>query len=215
MNTLIKILSIGICLLSPFLSSAQTKLVEGSITYKAVLNNPDGTAKEGVYIVSVKNNQVRKELRIGAEFENVIIFDNTEKLYTLKSVKEKNFAVEMSTDDYRKRNEKYEGATIKDSKDTKTIAGINARSATMSYKDGSSVKVFYTTDWVTEAPFVFERFEQLNGLPLAFDYKNDQGVVINFEAVKIDEGVVEDAKFKIPAGYKIISNEEYKSMRSR
>jgi len=51
-------------------------------------------------------------------------------------------------------------------------------------------------------------------LPLAFDYKNDQGVVINFEATNIDENVVENAKFKVPAGYKIISNEEYKSMRS-
>ncbi len=215
MNTLIKTLLTGICLLGPFLTTAQKKLVEGSVTYKAVMNNADGTTKEGVYIVSVKNKQVRKELRLGTDFENVIIFDNTDKLYTLKSVKEKNFAVEMSPEDYNKRNEKYAGASVKKTDETKTIAGFKALSALMSYKDGNSVKVFYTPDWTTDVPYLFERFDLLNGLPLAFDYKNDQGAVINFEAINIDESVVENSKFKVPAGYKIISNEEYKSMRSK
>lgn len=215
MNILIRSLLIGACLLSPLLSAAQKKLVEGSVNYKVVVNNPDGSTKQGAYIVSVKYKQVRKELKLGTDFENILILDNTGKLYTLKSVKEKNFAVEMNVADYSKRNEKYEDATIKKTGDTKTIAGIKAQSAIISYKDGSDTKVYYTTEWTTDAPLLFERFERLNGLPLAFDYKSDQGVVMNFEATNIDESVVENSKFKVPAGYKIISNEEYKDIRSK
>lgn len=205
----------ALLILSSHSAFAQKKLVEGSITYKATMKNSDGTAKEGTYIISVKNKQVRKEIRIGGDFENVVVVDNSGKIYSLKSMDGRNFAVEMTPDDYEKRNAKYTGGTVKDAGQTKIISGQNAQKATISYKDGNTADLFYTKDWLIEAPYLFERFQGLEGVPLAFDYKNDQGVVITFEAVKMDEDIVENSKFKVPAGYKMISNEEYRNLRSK
>jgi hypothetical protein len=205
----------ALLLVSAFPAFSQKKLVEGSITYKATMKNIDGTTKEGTYIVYVKNKQIRKEIKIGTDFENVVICDNTDKLYSLKSMDGRNFAVEMTPEDYQKRNEKYTAPVIKDGGENRVISGQKTQKATVSYKDGNSTNVFYTKDWITDAPYLFERFQGLEGLPLAFDYKNEQGAVINFEAIKFDEEVVENSKFKVPAGYKVISNDEYRKLRSK
>lgn len=202
-------------MLSTCVAFAQKKLVEGSITYKATMKNPDGTTKDGTYIISVKNKQVRKEMKIGSDFENVVVVDNTGKMYSLKSMDGRNFAVEMSPEDYAKGNAKYAGMSVKDVGEKRVISGQQTQKATVLYKDGNSADVYYTKDWIVDAPYLFERFDGLEGLPMAFDYKNEQGAIINFEAVKLDEDVVENAKFKVPAGYKVISNEEYRKLRSK
>ena len=212
---LLKVVFAGILFFIPLCLFAQKTLVEGTVVYKAVVNNPDGSRKEGSYVISLKNKQVRKELKIGKDFENVMILDNTDKAYSLKSVNEKNFAVEMSREDFAKKNDKYYGPVIKDAGETKTIAGKQAQKAVVTYKDGTSVNIYYTKDWLPELPHTFERFQGLNGFPLAFEYKNEQGGIINFEAIKLDEDVVESAQFKVPVNYKVISNEEYRQIRSK
>lgn len=205
---ILKTIFVATLTISASVSFAQKKLVEGSVTYRATMKSPDGTTKEGAYTVSVKNKQLRKEIKIGSDFENVVIVDNTDKMYSLRSMDGRNFAVEMSPADYEKKNERYAGSTIKEANDKKVISGQNAQKAVVSYKDGTTADVYYTKDWVIDVPFLFERFQGLQGLPLSFDYKNEQGVIIVFEAVKLDQEVVENSKFKVPAGYKVISNEE-------
>lgn len=212
---ILKTIFVATLTLGASISFAQKKLVEGSVTYRATMKGPDGATKEGTYTVSVKNKQLRKEIKIGSDFENVVIVDNTDKMYSLRSMDGRNFAVEMSPTDYEKRNAKYAGSTIKEVGDKRVISGQNAQKAVVSYKDGSAVDVYYTKEWVIDVPFLFERFQGLNGLPLSFDYKNEQGVVIVFEAVKLDEDVVENSKFRVPAGYKVISNDEYLKLRSK
>lgn len=215
MNGFSKLIFAGTLFFIPFSLLAQKTLVEGTVVYRAVVNNPDGSRLEGAYIISLKNKQVRKELKIGNDFENVMILDNSDKAYSLKSLNEKNFAVEVSREDFEKRNAKYYGPVIKDAGETKTIAGQVARKATVIYKDGTSVNIYYTKEWVPELPYTFERLQGLNGFPLAFEYKNEQGGIINFEAIKLNEDVVESSKFTVPANYKIISNEEYRQIRSK
>jgi GLPGLI family protein len=205
----------AVLLSMPLLSAAQKVMTEGSVIYKAVLNNPDGTRKEGTYVVTVKNKQVRKELKIGTDFNNVTVLDEQGKSYILRSFNDKNFAVEMSAQDFSKRHEKYREPAINDDPESREIAGFKAQKATVTYKDGTAISIYYTKDWIPELPFTFERFRGLNGFPLAFDYKNDQGAVINFEAVRFDEAVVENSNFKIPAGYTLISNEEYRKLKSK
>ena len=199
----------------PFISNAQKVLGEGTVVYKAVLTKPDGSRKEGTYTITVKNKQVRKDLKIGSDFENVQIFDNTEKAYILRSMNDKNFAVEMSMADLLKKNERYYDPEIKDAAESKNIAGMKAQKAVITYKDGSTAELFYTKEWKADIPFAFERYRGLNGFPVAFDYKNDQGAVINFEVLTLDENVVESSNFKIPNGYKVISGEEYKKLQTK
>lgn len=215
MKNLLGHISILILSLVPGYSFAQKVLVEGTVVYKATLNNPDGSSKDGTYTITVKNKQVRKDLKIGNDFNNVTVLDEQGKSYILRSVNEKNFAVEMTGADFTQRNEKYYGAEVKEESDKRQIAGLQAQKATVKYKDGSSTVVYFTRDWISEMPYTFERFRGLKGFPLAFDYKNDQGAVIKFEAISFTESVVENTNFKVPAGYTLISNEEYRRLKTK
>ncbi|MBL7719281.1 MAG: hypothetical protein JNL72_10635 [Flavipsychrobacter sp.] len=203
------------CCLAPGLSLAQKALVEGTVTYKAILTRPDGSVKEGTYVIAVKNKNVRKELKIGSDFENVTLLDDTGNGYMLRSVGAKNLAVETTPEDFKRRNERYQGATTKELADRKTIAGLEARKAIITYRDGSTVNLFYTDSWVPEGPVAFERFNGIKGFPLAFDYTNEQGAVITFEATSFNQDVVESARFKVPAGYKVISSAEFQQLKAK
>jgi hypothetical protein len=103
-----------IVLVVAFGARGQKVLAEGTVVYKATLTKPDGSRKEGTYTITVKNKQVRKDLKLGPDFENIQIFDNTERAYILRSMNDKNFAVEMSMADLLKKNELYYAPTIKD-----------------------------------------------------------------------------------------------------
>lgn len=191
---------------------AQKSLVEGVVTYNAVTTNPEGVKSSGVYSVTVKNQQVRKDLKL-ANSENAWIVDNSDVVYTLRSSGDKKYAVEVKKADFNKRHEKYADPVIKDADEHKMIAGLKAEKAIVTYKDGSSVTVYYTKEWLPDAEYTFERFRGLKGFPLAFEYKNSKGITTYFEATSLQARPVESTNFKVPAAYKIISNEEYKQLK--
>jgi hypothetical protein len=215
MRALILVILYAVFAITPFALQAQKVLVEGMVVYKAILTQPDGSKKEGLYTITVKNKQVRKELKIGDEFSNVQLIDNSDKAYNLRTVNGKDLAIEMTIEDITDKRRKFYDAAIRLSDEHREIAGYDALKASFSYKDGTTATVYYTKDWKPEMPYTFERFHDLEGFPLAFDYKNEQGVVITFEAIALNEDVVETAWFKVPAGYKVITSEEYKHLKSK
>ena len=58
----------------------------------------------------------------------------------------------------------------------------------------------------------YERFPNTKFLPLSFSYKDENGMTMLFDAEKVEAAPVENAVFRIPPDYKMISYKEYKEL---
>ena len=93
-----------------------------------------------------------------------------------------------------------------------TIAGQQCQKATVTYKDGGTSSLYYTTAWTSPDPSLFDRFPGIKYMPLTFEYRNEEGITMHFAAERIESKPVESALFRVPPDYKIISNAEYKAI---
>lgn len=196
------------------LLKAQKPFVEGSIVYTVnVETATGGTGYTGSYTVTMKGKQVRKELRMKNGYADVLIFNfehNT--VYSLKTVADKKFAIQLNMDDFVSKAKKYEGYTVSKEDKEKKIAGTTAYRANIGYSDGNTSAIFLTAEWQPENKITFERFPDCKFLPLVFDYKNDNGSVFHFQAERVAASPVENSDFRIPADYKLISYSEYQQL---
>jgi len=200
------------------LLKAQKPFVEGSIVYTvnvetAVAGGADAKGYTGSYIVTMKGKQMRKELRMKNGYDDVLIFNfENNTVYSLKTVADKKFAIQLNMDDFVSKAKKYEGYTTSKEDEEKKIAGVAAYKAEIGYRNGNTSVIFLTTEWRPENKIAFERFPDCKFLPLVFDYKNDNGSLFHFQAERVTASPVENAEFRIPADYKLISYSEYQQL---
>jgi hypothetical protein len=196
-----------------FPASAQKPFTEGTITYHVKMEPNDQGLKPGTYIITTKGGMVRKEMKLPGLDYTIIINCRTNKVYSLQNRNGKKYAIELTMEDLVKDQEKFKGFILSSTNtDDNKIAGCQATWSDVTYKDGVSTLVAYSKDWKPAQSVTFERFPDAAFIPLDFLYTNEAGVSVRFEAEKIDPGPVENAVFRIPADYKIISNSEYREM---
>ncbi len=198
-------------------SIAQSPFVEGSITYSVSIGPVAGgagfTEHAGNYTITVKGANIRKELRMNSGYRNVIIQNsNTGAAYSLQPAAGQNYAIQLSVTDLRERQKPYEGFAQKEEEGPVTIAGQKCQKATVTYKDGTTSSLYYTTAWTSPDAMMFDRFPGIRYVPLTFEYRNEEGITMHFAAERIEPGPVESAFFRVPPDYKVISNSEYKSL---
>jgi hypothetical protein len=204
----------------PFLSLAQEPIQEGSILYKVSIydasSKTSNTKVSGTYLITFKGAQLKKELKLNNGYSDVLVFSNNmNTFYSLKTQGSKKYAIQLSIDDFINRNKNFEQYTLVNMPgETKTIAGLNAQKATITYNDGMSTNIYYCTDarWHPANKWLLEHFPDIKYLPLSFEYTGDNGMNTLFTAEKIDSEPIEDNAFKIPTDYKIISYAEFKQM---
>ncbi|MBS1690574.1 MAG: hypothetical protein JSS96_17720, partial [Bacteroidetes bacterium] len=167
----------------------------------------------GSYTVTMKGKQVRKELRMKNGYDDVLIFNfENNTVYSLKTMADKKFAIQLNMDDFVSKAKQYEGYTVSKEDKEKKIAGTAAYEAEIGYRDGNKSVISLTTEWQPENKITFERFPDCKFLPLVFDYKNDNGSQFHFQAERVTASPVENADFRIPADYKLISYSEYQQL---
>lgn len=197
---------------------AQNTLQEGTIVY-SVRIGPVGakagfTEHAGTYTLTVKGPNIRKELRMNSGYQNVILQNrNTQAVYTLQSTGGAAYAVQLKMEDLKERQKPYEDFKIQDEEGVMTIAGQSCRKASVTYKDGGQSSIYYATDWLSPDVLLFDRFPGIRNIPLSFEYRNEEGISMQFAAEKIEARPVESSLFRVPPDYKIISNAEYKSLK--
>lgn len=201
-----------------FRSEAQQVFVEGVIRYSVsigpVSDSTGFTEHAGTYTIIVKGSQLRKELAMNTGYKNVILTNgNTSTAYSLQSAGGQSYAIQLSMQDLKDRQKPYEGFKLQDFPGKMTIAGLPCEKASVTYKDGSKSSLYYTTMWATSDGNMYDRFPGIKNIPMAFEYRNDDGIVMHFQAEKLDAVPVESALFRVPPDYKIISNAEYKQQR--
>jgi hypothetical protein len=194
--------------------TAQKPFTEGIIIYKVSLVSSDNKTFYGTYTFFIKGNQVKKEIKLNNGYQDIVIINSgANKIYSLQNRNGKKYAIELSMPQMLKNQEKFSGFTLKNEMgESQKIAGYSVYKANINYSDGTAPEIFYTKDWSPAQTVTFERFPNAKFFPLHFSYTNDEGMVMIFEAEKIEPGPVENGVYRIPADYKMISYDEYKQL---
>jgi len=193
---------------------AQKPFTEGVISYRVKLESRDHKEFAGTYTFTIKGNQVRKEIKLNNGYRDIVLINSgTNKVYSLQNRNNKKYVIELSMADIIKRQEKFGGFTVSNEENnTNKVAGCAQLKGNINYKDGSNVAIFYTREWYPSQAITFERFPAARFLPLSFAYTDEDSISMQFDAEKIEPGPVENAVFRIPPDYKMITNEEYRQL---
>ncbi len=193
---------------------AQKSFAEGTIIYNVKLLTPDNKSIKGKYTFTFKGGQIRKDLSLSNGYEDVLLINtNTGTVYSLQNRLNKKYAIELNMADMKKKQEKFRGfKLVNEAANKENIAGNAAYHANIKYSDGTTGDIIYTKEWQPASQIVFERFPEANFLPLKFSYNESADVIMEFEALQVVPGPIENAVFRIPTDYKMISNAEYKEL---
>ena len=193
---------------------AQRKLTEATITYDIVINtnkaNPQASdlLDGAVSVIYLKGNSSRSEMVSSLGSQSTIVDGKTGNVTVLKDYGEQKFMINMTPDNWKASNRKYEGISFKYEEETRTIAGYACQKATGTLADGSTFTVFYTRDLVP----VNKDFQYLNKeLPgLAMQYEATLGKQkVTYTVSNVNFNPVPAAKFDLPkSGYRVMTYEE-------
>ncbi len=203
------------CLVAP--AYAQQKFTEGTIEYTITINGPattddnnPGVSKAGTLLFSIKDNNVRQDLKLedGYTYSRIGNFV-TEKDIILQTLNTVNYAIETDLKSLKAKAGAYYGARFETTANTRKVNDIDVQEAVLKYKDGSTLRFFYNKSYELAHPEIFERMPELKGLPALFDIPMNNGFVTHFELRRVSPGPVGNAVFRVPEGYRIISKKEY------
>jgi hypothetical protein len=196
-------------------AAAQEVFTEGCIRYKVEALAPGTSSLKqlGYYTITVKGNMVRKEFALENGYKNVLLYNGSSNTYySLKSTSGNNYAIQLNVADLNAQYKKYEGFKLAESAVSTTIAGQTCTKAVITYTDNTTSNISIYKDFTPSDAYIFEHFPGIKYVPLYFEYATDQGNNLHFTAEKIEKAPQESSQFRVPHNYKIISNEEYKSL---
>jgi len=214
MRQKIQFTAILLLVLASFSTLAQESFSEGSVVYNvtipATATNP---AKQiGTYTVIIKNKMVRKEFALENGFTSTLIYNIAAgTAVSLKDIPNRKFAIQLNVADLKKQYKQYEGFKLNESGQSTNTGGYSCKQATLTYKDGKTINICLSA-WTLPDPMIFEYFPAIKYLPLSFEFINEEGKMIVFEAKEVLRTPVESSLFRVPTDYKIITNEEYKKL---
>lgn len=204
-------LSLVACLLFFMAAIAQKPFTEGVIVYKVTIESPTASTARvsGTYICTIKDQQIKKEIKMNNGYQDVLIFNYGKKtVYSLQVKGDKKYAIQLKMDDFTKKQDKYRDFKLQDKEGVKKIAGIPAREAAITYPDSTLADLYYTPEWYPTQSIIFEHLPDTKVFPLEFTYDAQKGRM-HFQAESIMTKPVENSVFHIPADYKMISYDEY------
>ncbi len=196
--------------------SAQRKLTEATITYDIVINTGNSTPQAAdlldgaTSIVYLKGNSSRSEMVSSLGIQATVVDGKTGNVTVLKEYGEQKYMINMTPENWKQSNKKYEGITFRFENETKIIQGHTCQKAIGVLEDSSTFVVYYTKDLVP----VNKDFQYLNkNLPgLAMQYEASIGtMMVTYTVSTINFNPVPQAKFELPkSGYRVLTYEESK-----
>lgn len=196
--------------------SAQRRLTEATISYDIVINTSNSKPQAAdlldgaTSVIYLKGNSSRSEMISSLGTQATIIDGKSGNVAVLKEYGEQRYMINLTADNWKQSNEKYEGVTFTFENDFKTIAGYNSQKAIGRLADGTTFTVYFTRDLVP----VNKDFQYLNkNLPgLAMQYEANVGkMVVTYTVSSINFNPVPQAKLDLPkSGYRVMTYEESK-----
>ena len=208
-------------ILSGLLAQAQALFSEGVITYKITIsgkvptpaNEPSITeTKNGTVSIQIKGDNFRQDIKLEDGYQHSQISNfATGKEIILQSINGLKYAIEINIKDKKKQG-KYFGAILNMGNEVKSFAGNEAKSATITYTDKSTSTIYILTHYQLSHPEIFEPFPELKAIPAGYDLLMENGFSTHFELTQISKEPVDNAIFRVPVGYRIISQKEYEKL---
>lgn len=191
---------------------AQKIFSEGTLRYNVYLNNE--TKPGGVYLITVKSGNIRRELSMNNGFSNITLFHfKTGKTYSLNLDHEAKYALELSAEELQQKNSRFHAAVIRTIDHAHKIAGYSCQSAEVTYADGDRVNIFYTGDLLPQHDSFNSMFPGLKGIALEYAVKSGSNMNMKFVANMVDINVVDSRIFDIPKDYKIVTKAELEKLK--
>lgn len=214
MKTFRHILILTAAVVAGYTSFGQKRLTEATISYDIVINTSDKKPQAAdlldgaTSVIYLKGNSSRSEMISSLGMQATIIDGKTGNVTVLKEYGDQKYMINMTPDNWKESNRKYDGITFKYENDYKTIAGYNCQKAIGTLKDGSTFTVYFTKDLVP----VNKDFQYLNkNLPgLALQYEASLGsMMVTYTASNINFNPVMQSKMDLPrSGYRVMTYEE-------
>ncbi len=188
---------------------AQKRLTEATITYDIEIasnnSNPQAAADlldGAVNVVYLKGNSSRSEMISTLGSQSTIVDGKTGKVTILKEYGEKKYMINLTAENWKTSNQRYEGIQFTYEEQYKTIAGYKCQKAVGLMKDGTSFTVYFTRDLLP----VNKDFQYLH----AMQYEATAGSrKVTYTVSNINFGLVAASKFDLPkSGYRVMSYEE-------
>jgi hypothetical protein len=193
---------------------AQKPFAEGTIVYKVKLASAAHKEVTGVYTFTIKGSEIKKELKLNNGYQDIVIMNcGTGTVHSLQNKNGKKYAIQLKMSELVKEQEKFTGFVVKNEKSiNKNMAGAAVYEGNINYKDGTAATIYYTKDWRPAQAVTFERFPDAKFFPMNFSYTDVQNMTMVFEIEKLEPGPIENAVFRIPPDYRMISYDEYKEL---
>jgi GLPGLI family protein len=214
-----KIISVALVAFTLFPSvqlMAQRRLTEATISYDIVINTSNSTPQTAdlldgaTSVIYLKGNSSRSEMTSSLGSQATIIDGKTGNVTVLKDYGEQKYMIQMTPDNWKQSNKKYEGISFTYLNEFKTIAGYNCQKAIGKLSDSSTFNVYFTKELLPAN----KDFQYLNkNLPgLALQYEASLGkMMVTYTVSTISFNPVPQTKFDLPkSGYRVMTYEESK-----
>ena len=206
-----KLILFGLLCLTGLSAFAQKKLSEGTINYDIVINTGTDKPQAADFLdgatstVYIKGNKSRTEMISSLGTQATVIDGATNTIAILKEYGDQKYLIQLTPEEWKDANKKYEGANFTISDETKNILGYNCKKAVGKLSDGNTFTVWFTPDLVPENIDYQTANKNLPGL--AMQYETAMGNLnVVYTVSKISFAPVPASKFDLPkAGYRVMT----------
>jgi len=213
MKNSIQVALVILMALLPLSTRAQKSLNEGKIIFDISFTEEDMDPQMKAMMptestVYFKGGKSCTELSMAMGMSSASIYDaKTGQITALTDFMGNKTYMTM---DASKESAKQGKPSVEQTSETKTIAGYVCKKAIIKSTDGSSM-VVYHTDKISAGMAEMAGAKDLGGYPMEYTIEQ-MGFKMTFTAKTVTAEKVSDDKFKVPAGYKFVTQEELQKM---
>lgn len=194
------------------MSFAQKIFSEGVIKYDVYINNE--SKPSGLYVISVKGGNIKRELAMNNGYNNVTIYTvKTGKTFSINMGDGNKYALEMTQEEVNEKNMKFSNAQFTNLNLNKKIAGYTCAGNKVKYANGEGADFYFTADLLPPSDNFISMFPGLKGLPLEYEVKSNNNMTMKFVATLVDNMVIDSKIFNIPADFKIVTKAELEKLK--
>ncbi len=164
--------------------------------------------------IFIKGNKSRMEMNTGMG-TTVVIFDADKKdAVTFMDMMGQKFAMTMTAEEIESEVSNAPEVDIEVTGETKEIAGYTCKKAIVKEKgENGTEHIVYFTDELGSGVLNYNNpvYKDINGVMLEYS-SAQEGMTMNFSAIKVEKKKLSDKDFEIPEGYKVMTMDEFNNM---
>lgn len=205
-----------ITVLFTFQSNAQQRqrtIAECTIDYNITLDDVTGLDnatvemfKSTIKTVYIKGNQSRVDFISPSFIQSVIYDKRTGNAVILREIGGNKFLTKLDKAAWDKSNNKFENLKTNLLDETKVILGYECKKAVLLLTDGTTLDLFYATNYIPSVKEFEYQFKDVPGFVLEYESQDKSGKKIKYTATKINLNPIATSKFDIPTtGYRLLN----------